>query len=604
MAPIWDRTRLRVSISKTSLRQSSCADGTIGEVEDYPLVVGTDSVSPTIVIKGKAIDTLEVYTGWVDPGYAAWDAAYGNLNSSVTIKGKVDTAKLGTYKLTYTATDGAGNKAKASRTVYVLDRTAPLIQLNGADTVFIDVYTSYTDSGIVVIDNYDQFPKVTGNISIDTTKLDTFEWYWCAEDQSGNKSKCISRYIIVQDTTSPSIMLVGADTVTLEVFSAYQEPGVTITDNFYRNLQPIIKSSLDTARLGIYSISYCVSDSSGNGPVCVQRFVEVIDTEQPKIELNGPDTIWLPVFSSYIEPGATYSDNYDSSLNLIIHGKVDTAVIGTYLLSYCVTDNSGNGPVCIPRYVEVIDTIKPTIQLNGADTIWLPVFGNYVEEGATASDNYDSTISYTTTSNLDESSLGEYTIRYCARDASLNGPVCVERTIMVYDSVAPTITLLGNLLDSSARWKQYIEPGFLVSDNYYDSAELTITRLDSINIESVGLYTIHYSASDPSGNQSGVVVRQVQVYQDSTNSIQDKSEHLVSIFPNPTNGQLVVSVVAEFELKRIALFSNSGQLKQETRNGVLEDRRQLNLLGLPNGIYILEIEGKHELVRKRVVLSQ
>ena len=52
-------------------------------------------------------------------GVSADDAVDGDLTSAVTVDGTVDTAKEGTYVLTYSVTDAAGNTATATRTVIV-----------------------------------------------------------------------------------------------------------------------------------------------------------------------------------------------------------------------------------------------------------------------------------------------------------------------------------------------------------------------------------------------------------------------------------------------------------------------------------------------------
>ena len=55
---------------------------------------------------------------------------------TVTASGTVDTSVAGTYSITYTATDAAGNTGTATRTVTVVDTTAPVITVTaGTDTV-------------------------------------------------------------------------------------------------------------------------------------------------------------------------------------------------------------------------------------------------------------------------------------------------------------------------------------------------------------------------------------------------------------------------------------------------------------------------------------
>jgi hypothetical protein len=81
----------------------------------------TDTTAPVITLNGNA--TVNVVTGatYTESGATATDAVDGTV--AVTTTGTVDTTKAGTYTVTYTATDKAGNKATATRTVVVAATT-------------------------------------------------------------------------------------------------------------------------------------------------------------------------------------------------------------------------------------------------------------------------------------------------------------------------------------------------------------------------------------------------------------------------------------------------------------------------------------------------
>ena len=61
----------------------------------------------------------EVGKAFVEPGYSASDDVDGDLTSNVKVTGSVIVQALGSYTLTYTATDAAGNSAIAERVVTV-----------------------------------------------------------------------------------------------------------------------------------------------------------------------------------------------------------------------------------------------------------------------------------------------------------------------------------------------------------------------------------------------------------------------------------------------------------------------------------------------------
>ena len=87
----------------------------------------------------------------------------------------------------------------------------------------------------------------------------------------------------------------------------------------------------------------------------------VEDTSGPVITLNGASVINLKVGEVYTELGATATDNKDGDLTskIIITGTVNTAVSGTYTITYTVSDTSGN-TVKVTRTVNVTAATTPT----------------------------------------------------------------------------------------------------------------------------------------------------------------------------------------------------------------------------------------------------
>ena len=79
--------------------------------------------------------TREAGQAWAEPGAAGHDARDGNLTASVTVTGTVDMNTTGTYILTYSVADAAGNTATANRTVTVVGNRS--VDLNA--TVAMDM---------------------------------------------------------------------------------------------------------------------------------------------------------------------------------------------------------------------------------------------------------------------------------------------------------------------------------------------------------------------------------------------------------------------------------------------------------------------------------
>lgn len=105
---------------------------------------------PEITLKGKAVDTIGIGHSYVDSGAVATDEEDGNLTSSITVTGSVDTSTEGAYTLTYSVTDSEGESASVTRTVHVVDNTISLGTLN-CPAVFDCTTVSYKISSTLTI---------------------------------------------------------------------------------------------------------------------------------------------------------------------------------------------------------------------------------------------------------------------------------------------------------------------------------------------------------------------------------------------------------------------------------------------------------------------
>ncbi len=80
------------------------------------------------------------------------------------------------------------------------------------------------------------------------------------------------------------------------------------------------------------------------------------DTEAPVITLNGDATVTVIVGDTFTDPGAQANDNVDGDLtgSITVGGDtVDTNTIGTYIITYNVSDAAGNAAAQVTRTVNV-----------------------------------------------------------------------------------------------------------------------------------------------------------------------------------------------------------------------------------------------------------
>ncbi|MDF2438487.1 MAG: phospholipase/Carboxylesterase [Bacteroidota bacterium] len=80
------------------------------------------------------------------------------------------------------------------------------------------------------------------------------------------------------------------------------------------------------------------------------------------------------------------------------------------------------------------DVTAPEVTLIGNETQTISLQGTYVEQGATASDNKDGSISPTTEGSVDVNHTGTYTITYTATDAAGNTGTATRTVIVKNDA--------------------------------------------------------------------------------------------------------------------------------------------------------------------------
>ena len=116
---------------------------------------------------------------------------------------------------------------------------------------------------------------------------------------------------------------------------------VTVNKEDMSNLIKIDDSKLDLTKVGIYEIIYYIIYEEKRYEQI--QTINVVDKTPPVITLNGKNVTIL-LNEKYTEPGYKVTDNYDGDLSdkVEIDNKLDNKKVGTYKITYKVTDSSGN----------------------------------------------------------------------------------------------------------------------------------------------------------------------------------------------------------------------------------------------------------------------
>jgi hypothetical protein len=105
-----------------------------------------DTINPVVTLNGSASVNVECHTSFSDPGATADDSCAGSL--SVSTSGSLNINVPGDYTLTYSATDPSSNSGSTTRTIHVVDTTAPSFTLTGGASINWECHTTFTDPGV------------------------------------------------------------------------------------------------------------------------------------------------------------------------------------------------------------------------------------------------------------------------------------------------------------------------------------------------------------------------------------------------------------------------------------------------------------------------
>jgi len=261
--------------------------------------VRIDKTAPVITLNGDAIMSIHRGATFYDPGVQVTD----NLdpNPQISKIGTVDTSRLVEYILTYQAVDHAGNQAVSLiRTVKVVREDTliqPTISFNPSGWTKGDVEVTLSgETGATLEYSLDgqRWVEYVGPFYIqdeNQTKL-----YARQTDALQNVSDVAVAEVRI-DRIAPVITLNWASTMSIYRGDAFHDPGVTIKDNIATGLTPVVTGTVDTTRLGTYTVQYDAQDWAGNQAAPVTRTVRVINRP-----VTPPSPVEVPVTGVTLSP--------------------------------------------------------------------------------------------------------------------------------------------------------------------------------------------------------------------------------------------------------------------------------------------------------------
>ena len=305
----------------------------------------------------------------------ALDNHDGDISSQIYIvENNYNNNKVGKYYCIFSIKDSSNNTIKVpfKVTIEVIDDIAPTIE---GPTLFISKLSNILStktilSNMIVTDNHDSSAYknlyiIDDTYSTNQKNVGEYTLVIGAYDEFGNESLPYIITIKVIDDILPTIQgerfYESYLSNPIDLFSI--KSSLIAMDNFDGNIFNKLEITNDTYsnnkdNIGVYQISFIVIDSSGN--ISSPHIVEIVvyDDILPLISginfYNTLDSNKLDIYS--IQLSLTATDNIDGDISNNIILDKDTysdnyQTIGTYFLSFYVTDKSGN--ISMPFKVKI-----------------------------------------------------------------------------------------------------------------------------------------------------------------------------------------------------------------------------------------------------------
>lgn len=290
----------------------------------------------SLTMQGSQNITLEVGENYTEPGASA--QVSGSLlhrqsqSLEVVTSGSVDTARVGTYEITYTARyyreHFLGNKeatAQVKRTVTVVDTQAPTIELSYVPGSYTLPGHEYQEEGFTATDNYDG--DLTSQVQ---RQISDGVVTYTVTDSSGNQTQA-TREIFYDDPEPPVLTLLGESPLEVIIDTEYLEPGFTAADNCDGDLTAsvTVTGEVDIKTLGEYTLTYTVTDAHGN-TASAQRVVKVIKEPLPPIPAGVGGVIYLTFDdgpSAHTARLLDILDKYNAKATFFVVGYKDLSMV-------------------------------------------------------------------------------------------------------------------------------------------------------------------------------------------------------------------------------------------------------------------------------------
>ncbi|MBC2207156.1 immunoglobulin-like domain-containing protein [Listeria booriae] len=455
---------------------------------DSPVITASDKT----LKKGGSFDPMA--------GVTASDTEDGDVTGNITVTANdVNVNQEGTYHVTYSVTDSDDNTTTKTITVTVTSNDAPVI--TAADKTVKKGASFDPMAGVTASDTEDgnvtDKVTVTAN-DVDTSAVGTYHVTYSVTDSDGNTT---TKTITVTVTSNDAPVITASDKTLKKGGSFDPMAGVSASDTEDGNITSSVSvtaNDVDTSAVGTYHVTYSVTDSDGNTTTKTIT-VTVTSNDAPVIVASDQTIKKGKAFD--VMAGVSASDLEDGNVTsgiTVTANDVDTNTVGTYHVTYSVTDSDGN---------TTTKTITVTITSNDAPTfttsdVYLKVgdkFNPYA--GITASDTEDGDLTDRIdidSSNVDMTQAGTYAVEYSVTDSD-NNTTKITRHVYVRTNDKPVIHASDQTFKAGASFDPLAGMSASDTEDGDITANVTVTAND-VDANQAGTYHVTYSVTDSDDN--------------------------------------------------------------------------------------------------------
>ncbi|MBX2827800.1 MAG: T9SS type A sorting domain-containing protein [Flavobacteriaceae bacterium] len=422
------------------------------------------------------------------------------------------TYPVGTTTVAWTITDLNGNSSVCSVNVTVEDTELPVAacqdftaQLDATGTASV----SATDVDNGSTDNCGIASTTLDIISFDCSDIGANTITMSVTDPSGNISTCTS-IITVEDNIAPTALCQDI-TVQLDATGSVSISDSDIDNGSYDNCSftsTITPNTFSCANIGVNTVTYTLTDSSGNSTTC-NALVTVEDTVAPAticqdITIQLDSSGMASITATEVDGGSTDACGIASSTIDILDFDCDDIGINTITLT--ITDVNGNTSSCIAQ-VTVEDTMVPTASCQDI-TIPLDASGSAtitpadIDGGSSDNCSFNGSVTPNTFSCTD---IGPNTVTYMLTDGSGNTSSC-SAIVTVVDNIFPTATCQDLIIQLDSNGMASISVND-IDNGSFDNCSIANANIDitNFNCADIGSNAVTLTVTDPSGNTSTCV---------------------------------------------------------------------------------------------------